>query len=91
MRADLKPTPGKWLHEAIMGALKGRGISLQKWCQDNDVNSQNIRAYTHGLNNSPTSDITLNKLIDDAGREAVLSMYQHRLLQQAEEFKRRAA
>jgi lambda repressor-like predicted transcriptional regulator len=86
-----QPSPGKWLHEAIMGALKGRGLSLATWCDDNEIGRQTIRSYTCGVNAGPRSEELLNKLIDDAGRETVLSMYQHRLLQQAEEFKRWAA
>ncbi len=75
-----KPAPGKWLHEAIMGALKGRGVSFTGWCEANGILSQSMRAYTYGINSSPKSEKVLNKLIDDAGREAVLSMYFHRLL-----------
>lgn len=91
MRKDpCKPTPGKWLHEAIMGALKGRGIKLEEWCRDNETGSQAIRAYTHGINSGPKSEKILNQLINDAGREVVMAMYSDRLFEQAEQFKKAA-
>lgn len=74
-----------------MGALKGRGIKLEDWCKENGITSTTVRTYTYGLNAGPRSKKALDKLIDAAGRETVLSMYSHRLLQQAEEFKRWAA
>ena len=91
MRKYPTPSPGEWLHQAVMGALKGRGLSLESWCKTNGVLSQSVRHYTDGLNAGPRSQETLEKLIDDAGREAVLSMYAHRLHQQAKDFERWAA
>lgn len=89
--AQFQPAPGKWLHNAIMGALKGRGHSLASWCDENDVGRQTIRTYTYGLNSGPNSDAVLQKLINDAGRETVISMYKRELLEQAVEAKADAA
>jgi hypothetical protein len=58
------------------------------WCRKNGISAGSIRPYTHGINSSDESKKVLEKLIVDAGRETVLAMYQHRLMQQAEEFKR---
>lgn len=85
------PAPGEWLHQAIMGALKGRGVKFESWCKENGVTSTTVRSYTYGLNAGPRSRKMLDKLINDAGREAVLSMYAHRLHQQADEFREWAA
>ncbi len=82
------PSPGEWLHQAIMGALKGRGLKLEDWCKENGITSTTVRSYTYGLNAGPRSKEMLEKLIKDAGRESVLSMYEHRLLKQADEFRR---
>ncbi|KPN64286.1 hypothetical protein SAMN04488527_101289 [Aliiroseovarius crassostreae] len=82
------PSPGEWLHQAIMGALKGRGVKLEDWCKENGITSPTVRTYTYGLNAGPRSKEMLEKLIDDAGRESVLAMYQHRLFEQAEQFKK---
>ena len=85
------PSPGEWLHQAIMGALKGRGIKFEDWCKSSGLTSTSVRTYTYGLNAGPRSKKTLEKLIDDAGRDSVLSMYAHRLKQQAAEFDQWAA
>lgn len=69
-----------------MGALKGRGISLASWCDENEVSRQAIRTYTYGLNAGPKGEALLSKLIDDAGRAAVVSMYAHRLKEEAQVF-----
>ena len=90
-KSELKPTPGRWLHEAIMGALKGRGISYTSWCKEQDMGAQALRSYTFGINSSPKSEAVLDKLIDDAGRDVVLMLYQHRLFEQAEQFRKVAA
>ncbi|WP_299152022.1 hypothetical protein [uncultured Tateyamaria sp.] len=91
MKRTPDPAAGEWLHQAIMGALKGRGIKLEEWCKDRGISSTTVRTYTYGLNAGPRSKKTLDKLIDDAGRDVVLSLYSYRLLQQAEEFNRWAA
>lgn len=90
-QSDLKPVPGKWLHEAIMGALKGRGISYTSWCEAKGMKAQTLRSYTHGLNSGPKADPLLEELIDDAGRDVVLMLYRHRLLEQADQFRAVAA
>lgn len=74
-----------------MGALKGRGIKLESWCKTHGISSSVVRSYTYGLNAGPQSQKLLNKLIDDAGRDAVLSMYKHRLFEEAELFMKAAA
>lgn len=49
------PSPGEWLHQAIMGALKGRGVKFETWCNENGVTSTSVRTYTYGLNAGPKS------------------------------------
>lgn len=61
------PSPGEWLYQAIIGALKGRGIKFQDWCRSHGLNSQNVRSYAYGINSGPQSAEPLEKLIDDAG------------------------
>ncbi len=90
-KGKLTPTAGKWLHEAIMGALKGRGISYTSWCAEHGMKAQTLRSYTHGLNSGPKADPILQKLIDDAGRDVVLMLYQHRLFEEADQFRKVAA
>lgn len=36
-------SPGEWLHQAIMGALKGRGIKLEVWCKEHGISSTSVR------------------------------------------------
>ena len=91
MRKTPTPSPGEWLYQAIIGALKGRGIKFQDWCRSHGLNSQNVRSYAFGINSGPQSAETLEKLIDDAGRDIVLALYHHRLREKAAEFERWAA
>lgn len=85
------PSPGEWLHQALIGALKGRGVKFEDWCRSHGMNSQRVRAYTFGINGGAKSEATLEKLIDDAGRDIVLALYHHRLREKAAEFERWAA
>lgn len=82
----LTPSPGEWLHQAVMGALKGRGIKFEVWCKGAGISSSVARSYTYGLNAGPRSKDMLDKLIDDAGREVVLALYKHRLTEEAKAF-----
>jgi len=85
------PSPGQWLYQALVGALKGRGIKFEEWCRQNKMSSQRVRQYAFGINAGPDSTATLEKLIDDAGRDIVLALYHHRLREKVAEFDRWAA
>jgi hypothetical protein len=85
------PSPGEWLYQALLGALKGRGIKFEEWCRSHDLQSTRVRAYAFGINAGPQSAAVLEELIDDAGRDIVLALYHHRLREKAAEFDRWAA
>jgi|GEM_PF-6132636 len=80
-------TPGRWLHDAIMGALKGRGMSFGQLCEDNDVHRHTARAATHGLTNGPAGKALVKTLVDAAGRDVVVALYKQRLDEQATQAK----
>ena len=80
-------TPGRWLHDAIMGALKGRGMTFGDWCEENGFHRHTARAATHGLTNGAAGKALVKRLVDDAGREVVVALYKQRLENQAAQAK----
>lgn len=71
--------PGAILHEVIIGALKSNGSSLNDWCAQNGVSPTTIRQVTFGMSAGYRSNILLDKLIADAGRDVVAAVYRIRM------------
>ena len=71
--------PGAMLHDAIMGALRAKGVSFGGWCRENNLDPGNTKCTTCGVNNGIKSQRKLRQLIEYAGPEAVRFHYEARL------------
>ena len=89
--ANKQFTPGLILHEAILGAFKARGSSLNQWCKANRVDPGNARYATFGQSAGPTGRRLLNRIIQSAGPELVEAAYTHRISEEFFKLKENAA
>lgn len=71
--------PGAMLHDAIMGALRARGVRLEDWCAANDCTPGGVRSATFGQGRGPKGVALLEKLLDSVGRDLVRPGYEARL------------
>lgn len=75
--------PGKILNEVIVGCLRAAGTNMHRWCLENDVNLQAATNATFGRSGGPRGKELLDRMIDAAGREAVIESYRRRVLAEA--------
>jgi lambda repressor-like predicted transcriptional regulator len=80
--------PGKILHDAIAGALRSNGLSLDRWCRENGYLRSTVMQATHGQMCGPKGLEILDRLIADAGVESVQLSYRFRILNEAKKFSR---
>lgn len=71
--------PGAILHDAIMGALRAKGIRLEEWCARVGYTPGAVRSATFGQGRGPKGKALLSKLLDVAGRDLVRQAYEQRL------------
>lgn len=71
--------PGAILHDAIMGVMKARRLSLEDWCAANGCTPSAIRNATYGQGRGPKGRALLDKLLETVGRDLVRPAYEHRL------------
>lgn len=71
--------PGVILHEVIAGAMRSRGTTLHEWCKNKGLSWSTVRQITFGMAAGPRSQIVLDGLINDAGREVVTAAYRVRM------------
>lgn len=69
VKSELNVSPGRWLHEAIVGAFNARGVGFDRWCQENNISPAMARASTYGQAGGPIGKKRLKKIIEAAGRE----------------------
>lgn len=62
---------GRMLHDAIMGALRARGMQLEVWCADNGIAPSSVRNATYGQAGGPKGRELMNRVIEAAGRNYV--------------------
>lgn len=71
--------PGAILHDAIMGAFRASGATLEGWCNENGMKPSVARNCTYGQMRGPKGRAMLARLIEAAGPETVRVGYQTRL------------
>lgn len=80
MQENLTPyQSGAMLHDAIMGAFRASGRTLERWCKDNEVSPSVARNATYGQMRGPKGQAMRALLIDAAGPETVKMLYETRL------------
>lgn len=72
--------PGAILHDAIMGAFRANGRTLEGWCRKNNVAPSVARNATYGQMRGSRGKAMLARLIEEAGPEVVKVGYETRLL-----------
>ena len=75
--------PGAMLHDAIMGAFRAKGRTLEEWCKTNGVTPSVARNATFGQMRGKRGQEMLARLIEAAGAEVVKVGYETRLKQHA--------
>lgn len=75
--------PGAVLHDAIVGTFRARGMSMDRWCRENDIPASIARHSTYGVSRSGKGRATLERIIDGAGRAMVMEFYKVRILEHA--------
>lgn len=83
--------PGAILHDAIMGALRARGIKLEDWCVEQGLTSGAVRNATFGQGRGPKGRALLARVLDLAGRDLVRQAYEERLREHLAALKKGAA
>lgn len=63
--------PGAILHEVIVGAFRARGMMFEAWCKENGLTPANARNATFGQSRGEVGRRTLERIIDEAGRDFV--------------------
>lgn len=67
------------LHDAIMGAFRARGTTLNAWCVETGISLSAARNNTYGLSAGPKGRELLARIIDAAGADVVRLAYVARL------------
>lgn len=76
--------PGVILHEVIVGVFRSSGTTLGAWCQDQGIHPATVASANYGQSGGAKGRALLDKVIDAAGREMVISAYRKRMLLEAE-------
>jgi hypothetical protein len=71
--------PGAILHDAVMGAFRAGGNTLEQWCRDHQVAASVARNATYGQMRGKRGQQMLAELIEAAGPGVVKVGYETRL------------
>jgi hypothetical protein len=80
-------TPGKILHDSVVGALRQKGMSLSRWCTGYGILESTAKAATYGQMSGPKGQEIRDALIESAGIEQVSLSYRHRICAEADAFR----
>ncbi len=59
--------PSRGLYNKVRGGFIAQGISLSKWCEMNDLNTQNAHSCLIGTWNGPKAKKLRHRLVDASG------------------------
>lgn len=76
--------PGVILYDVILGLLRARGITFDKWCAVNNVAPSSARNALFGQSKGKPGRELIERIINSAGREAVRQTYAERVKEHSE-------
>ena len=77
--------PGVILYDVILGLLRARGVTFDKWCAANKVAPSSARNALYGQSRRAAGRKLLDRMIDAACRDGVVQTYTERVRQHADE------
>lgn len=76
--------PGVILYDVILGSLRVRGLTFDRWCAENKVAPSSARNALFGQSKGKPGRELVDRIIDSAGRDAVQQAYCERVKQHSE-------
>lgn len=83
--------PGKVLHDAIMDALHGQGLTAASFCVKEGISGHGLRLATFGLSGDQKGTALRERAIEAAGRDLVEAFYSRMILEEAATIRAMAA
>lgn len=83
--------PGAILHDVVSGAFRMQGTTLEQWCRSAGLKPMSVRYAMYGVIRSDVGLAAIEKAVEAAGRDVVISAYTRRMAEHVAAFQRVAA
>lgn len=71
--------PGPIFFDVWRGCMLSRGVTMTEWCRRNGLGVSYLRNIAFGAMSGPKASAVREKMIADAGREAMMALARQRM------------
>ena len=83
--------PGVILQNAIMAALRSKGLHLRTFATKSKINEGQVRYAIFGVSMGKRAEFVRQNIVDYAGRDLVEQIYKSRMIEEADKLRKEAA